>query len=85
MLLQETKGVSCIGHLIEAKDVPELSLAVSARPHVEAQRNVAPFVEHLAGYLDVPGVLVAAKAVEDYHGRPAIAGARSFGKADDPC
>ena len=54
--------------------MPKFTLAVAAGTHVKPQRSIAPLIKHLAGYLHICGLLVAAKAMQANDRRQFFAG-----------
>ena len=74
MLGEEGERVARRLHLLQADQIAARALALAAARHVEAQRDVAELLEHLAGLEHVARTRIAAEAVHDDEGRPALAG-----------
>ena len=82
ILGEEGQRVARRLHLLEADQVAARAFALAAARHVEAQRDVAELLEHLAGLEHVGRTRIAAEAVHDDEGRPALAGLHAVRHAD---
>src|SRR4029078_2199179 len=73
ILGEEGQRVARRLHLLEADQIAARAFALAAARHVDAKRDVAELLEHLAGLEHVGRSRVAAEAVHDDEGRAAFA------------
>jgi hypothetical protein len=69
---KEEECVAEVLDLIEADNAAKLALAFAAAAHVEAQRDIAEFVQHSRRLQHARRVTVAAKAMEHDESRTAF-------------
>src|SRR4029079_19516145 len=82
ILGEEGQRVARRLHLLEADQIAARAFALAAARPVDAKRDVANLLEHLAGFEHVGRTRVAAEAVHDDEGRAAFARLHAVRHAD---
>src|SRR6185312_603955 len=81
MALEKIAGGLGVLDLLETDEATLLAFAVAAAAHIEAQGRVAQLLEQRGGGQHIAGVHIAAEAVQQQEGGPALAGGQPVGNA----